>query len=524
MNARVGPFAVLLALLAAAPLSADEAEDRAVKAVESLGGGVLRDEGAPGRPVVAVRLRGTSTSDKHLGDLAAFKRLQRLDLSETNLTGVGLKELGGLTELRELRLYRCLDLKPEGVKELARLPHLRKLNVVNTNWSDRLMKELAAAKQLQELDLSDTFFFTDKGVAELTALEGLQVLGLRACPALTAGGLRKLAGLKELRVLDFSDNKVQNLEVGKALASIAGLREVSLCYCFGLGTDDLEALAGLKNLEVLDLSDNMGRFTRAHHIFDGHLRGLRQLKGLRELRLSACDNVTDKGLAELAALEGLEKLDVSSTTKAPKGLKHLAGLKRLRALDVSNSFVTNDDLKGLAGLASLRELTLRRCPHITPAGLGEALAGLDGLQTLDISEVHLRTGARDKDEPLRSVARLSGLRELRLCGTGGVTAAGLKELTALKNLRALDLSMAGFVHDEEDVGPKLKGLAGLTQLEALDLSGTHISNAELKELAVLKQLRSLKIEKGRGRTAGPKVTDEGVAELQRALPDCRIVR
>src|SRR5205823_5840859 len=121
--------AVLLALLAASPLSADEAEDRAVKIVKDLGGRLLRDEGAPGRPVVAVDLKETSASDKHLSELAAFKMLRRLDLSSTRVTGVGLKELAGLADLRELRLSRCLSFTPEGWAELGKLTRLRNLDV-----------------------------------------------------------------------------------------------------------------------------------------------------------------------------------------------------------------------------------------------------------------------------------------------------------------------------------------------------------------------------------------------------------
>ncbi len=63
----------------------------------------------------------------------------------------------------------------------------------------------------------------------------------------------------------------------------------------------------------------------------------------------------------------------------------------------------------------------------------------------------------------------------------------------------------------------LKGLAGLTQLRALDLQGTQVTDAGLKELAGLKQLQSLALY-------GTKVTDAGVRELQLALPNARISR
>ena len=49
----------------------------------------------------------------------------------------------------------------------------------------------------------------------------------------------------------------------------------------------------------------------------------------------------------------------------------------------------------------------------------------------------------------------------------------------------------------------------------LDLVGTKMTDAGLKELAALKSLSSLNL-------TGTKVTDAGEKELQRALPKCKI--
>ena len=65
-----------------------------------------------------------------------------------------------------------------------------------------------------------------------------------------------------------------------------------------------------------------------------------------------------------------------------------------------------------------------------------------------------------------------------------VTDAGLKELAVLKNLTALRLSAR-----VTDAG--LKELAVLKNLTALDLNGTAVTDAGLKELAGLKSLQSL---------------------------------
>jgi len=59
-------------------------------------------------------------------------------------------------------------------------------------------------------------------------------------------------------------------------------------------------------------------------------------------------------------------------------------------------------------------------------------------------------------------------------------------------------------------------LAGFTSLEMLDLSSNRaITDAGLKELFGLTSLQSLSL-------AGTKVTDAGLKELKKALPECKI--
>jgi hypothetical protein len=117
---------------------------------------------------------------------------------------------------------------------------------------------------------------------------------------------------------------------------------------------------------------------------------------------------------------------------------------------------------------------------------------------------------------------------------GRTTAAALKELNELKQLRALSVrasfitdagvkSLTEFGHLTElllgynsvtDAG--LKELKKLPQLTRLDLSHNTISDQGLKELKECKRLRHLDLRSNN-------VTDTAVNELRRALPDCVIV-
>ena len=90
-----------------------------------------------------------------------------------------------------------------------------------------------------------------------------------------------------------------------------------------------------------------------------------------------------------------------------------------------------------------------------------------------------------------------------------VTDADLAHLTGLPALQGLYLDRTQIT----DAG--LAHLAGLTALEHLDLSYNEVADAGLVHLAGLTALEYLNLSR-------TQVADMGVAELQQALPNCRI--
>ena len=112
-------------LLAAVPLYADEAEDQAVKAVEKLGGMVIRDDKDPERPVIEVKLYDAKVTDADLKELAALKALRTLDLCVSKVTDANLKELATLKGLQELDLDGTL-VTDAGLKELEAIQGYRR--------------------------------------------------------------------------------------------------------------------------------------------------------------------------------------------------------------------------------------------------------------------------------------------------------------------------------------------------------------------------------------------------------------
>src|SRR5262245_54264143 len=111
----VGAWVLVGLLVLAVAGRADEAA--AVKVIQKLGGKVRRDDKAPGKPVVAVDLRSTLTTDADLKVLKECKHLKVLDLGVTQVTDARLKELKELRQLQELDLT-FTKVTDAGLKEL----------------------------------------------------------------------------------------------------------------------------------------------------------------------------------------------------------------------------------------------------------------------------------------------------------------------------------------------------------------------------------------------------------------------
>src|SRR5262249_42556766 len=103
---------LLVTLLVSVTASADDAEERALKAIKALGGQ------ATGIPIRNVYRLSTLLKDAGLKHLAAFPKLQTLNLGETDVSDAGLKDIVALKGLQTLSLY-ATAVTDAGLKELA---------------------------------------------------------------------------------------------------------------------------------------------------------------------------------------------------------------------------------------------------------------------------------------------------------------------------------------------------------------------------------------------------------------------
>ena len=462
-----------------APLVTPHAEDKAVAFVEGLKGNVIRDEKLPGKPVIGVNLFGRKVTDAGLKELAGLKNLTTLGLGDTEVTDAGLTELAALTNLTQLSLY-------------------------GTGVTDAGLKQLAPLKNLTSLDLSGTGV-TDAGLKELTVLKNLTSLGLVGTK-ITDRGIKVLAEFKNLTSLLLYGSGLTNAGVAELQKVLPGCK---------IGAEDAEnkAVAFVKNLggkvtrnEELPSKPVVAVVLGRTTVTDMGLKELVSLKNLSTLDLGKT-KVTDAGLKELAILKNLSELDLSGTEVTDAGLKELDALLQLTNLNLHGTMVTD------AGVAELQK-ALPRCKIEADTAEDRAVAfvkNLGGKVTRNeklpgkpIVEVDLFLGAwyttpRITDAGLKELTVLKSLTALNLGGTK-VTDAGLKELAALKNLTTLQLDQCRLV-----TGVGLKELAPLKNLTVLSLYLTGVTDAGLKELAAFTNLTTLSLPYG--------VTDAGLKEL-----------
>jgi tRNA A-37 threonylcarbamoyl transferase component Bud32/Leucine-rich repeat (LRR) protein len=431
-----------------------------------------------------------------------------LDLRQSKVTNAGLQHLKELENLRRLAL-RSDQLTVAGLKHLA---GLKKLNLLLYDGAvtDELLAVLHQNGQIHVLPSATgrpAHTTSDQMDARAENDAGIVSLGLGE---ITDTGLKYLAGLKNLQHLHVGGTGI----TGEGLKHLGGLQDLQTLGLSGMKVTPagLKHLAGLKKLQRLGIANDQ--------VTDEVLEVLHQSRQLHILQLPTGDGnsqpPSDEAIAAIViANEGRNGSDRYGITN--KGLQYLAGLKGLKRLCLSDLPITDEGLQHLAGLTSLQELCLRKL-KITEAGLKHLsglkqlnLLGHDGAVTDELlavlhqsRQIHILGSAvgDGNKRPLSDDAIVSFAAGRQSPGHR-ITNKGLKYLAGLKNLQHLNVSDSGIT----DEG--LKHLGGLQDLQTLDLYGVKATPAGLKHLAGLKKLRRLNIHKDQ-------VTDEVLEALHQS--------
>jgi Leucine-rich repeat (LRR) protein len=354
-------------------------------------------------------------------------------------------------------------------------------------------------------------FANDRTLTSLekqTTLKGLTLAGL----TISDSGLTHLRGFKDLEILQITPFGQEGYWLSSHESeSQEFIREFSARETGSRGDVWIEGVLGP---EV------------SSPITDSGLENFKGLTKLKTLDLSGLD-ISDKGLRFFAGNTNLEELHLNHTRVTGTAFQTCA-FPRLRSLSLGHASITDAELGHLKGLSNLKTLSLRDT-KITDAGLGH-LKGLSNLESLGLRGTnvtgtgfsHLKglanlqslraDNTKFTDMGMAHLAGLTNLQKLNLAGTP-ITDVGLVHLKGLINLQELilyetEVTDAGLVH-----------LKGMTKLQELFLESTKITDSGLVHLKGLTSLVRLQLG-----TKNPKVTDAGVADLQKSLPNCKIYK
>ena len=346
---------VLTAILGSGAAPADAA---LVAAIEAQGGQVLRD---PSGQIIEISLARTWATDADIERLAGMKSLKRLDLSLTYISDRGAERLKGLDQLEELNLFAAEFITDAAMAFLRGNQRLTKLNLRGTDVTDTSLAYIAGLSRLKSLDVSFTQI-TDIGLEHLASLAQLEELNLGG-NKISGVGLHVLKLLPKLRSLSFY-----------------GIQRRNAGWCWAPVVTDLEldTIALLGGLEELNVGFGV-------ELGAPRPKNLGPADGEAECRIAGGTRITDVGVAKLAKLKKLKRLDLSGSAMTSSGVKTLAALPQLQRLSLWNVKGIDDGaaphFEALGTLASL---------DLSDTGIGDAtlahLATVANLRRLYVSD------------------------------------------------------------------------------------------------------------------------------------------
>ena len=303
-----------------------DAEGAAIKALLAAGATVKTDEGGS---VTDIDLQKLQLTQEILDFLPDFVSLRVLNLADSSFNDLSLPVLERVSpKLVQLDLRGC-QISDKATVVIARFTGLRalRLNGKNgkTSISDDGVKILAACKSLKVLALDDLTFVGTDGLAALTGLKDLEELYV-AGTIMDDDSCKLIAGFPLLKKLRLARNQVSD----------AGLETISVC----------------SSLEELDLSEDSS-ITDAGM---AHLAKLRELKKLNLWRVQ----ISDDGALMLAPLTKLEWLNLDNTKLSDSGLPVLKNMTALTFLHLGSTQITAAGASELFHLKSLKDLKITR--------------------------------------------------------------------------------------------------------------------------------------------------------------------
>jgi|GEM_PF-3595181 Leucine-rich repeat (LRR) protein len=290
------------------------------------------------------------------------------------ITDLPLYYIGREKTLRSLTLRGAFT--ASGLEHLSGLPELESLDMADPygrrNIDPAAMRTLTSLSRLSSLDLSgNQIGDTDLQMLEkLTNLKSLKVVG---CPVTDRAIQRLKKSLPDCEITHSNDPLLN------ALLNHNG---------------DLPAAVEAAATNAERDKDNEGKIVRVEfrlvRISDKGLAELKKLNELQSLHFVYCRSFTDEGMRNLGQMTKLKSLTISHASIGSRGVSRIAALVGLEKLDLSTNrvgsrsgqFIDDGCMRDLAALKKLTSLSLRGT-EISDTGL-RRLEGLTELQTLDV--------------------------------------------------------------------------------------------------------------------------------------------
>ncbi|MBA3884501.1 MAG: hypothetical protein H0X67_02070 [Acidobacteria bacterium] len=399
--------------------------------------------------------------------------------AERQMTDALLADLARAERLTALGLSGCGDVTDEGIRHLARLPALEHLDLSATGITDTGLDVLRHLPRLRTLVLASDRI-TDAGLASLAHCDAIEELRVWV-PQGGGAALGALRGKQNLRRLELAlgDDEVPGLhevpafktwQGGEAAFTVFGSeRAPNHLMLRGRLTDrGLQQLAGLDGLFSLDIDDRRLPFTAA-------------------------------GMAPLASLPHLGALRVDARDDWMPGI---AAIPRLQYLGIQDTVVGDDGFVALGRSRSIEYIWGGDCHNLGSRGF-RALASMPALRGLSVS-------CRNVDD--EAVALLPDFPALRELMPMGIPDAGYRHIGRCRGLERLILM---YCRDTTDAATE--HITGLSRLAYYFASYTLVTDRTPELLSSMDSLERITFDTCHG------LTDAGVATLAR-LPRLRELR
>jgi hypothetical protein len=209
----------------------------------------------------------------------------------------------------------------------------------------------------------------------------------------------------------------------------------------------------------------------------------------------------------VAAIGSLEEIDLSSTPISGEGLVGLTLPTNLKRVSLNDTTLPRDAFdvftRDIAPRLTTLQLSGARVvdPQMQPVD-SKTIALFIGrctlLEHLDLSGALASRGSKEEKNGVADLSNLTGLvqlTELNLA-SDNLRNSALSSVVQLTQLTALNLSGSARLNDNDlsSVWPAASPLLGLHNLQRLNLSGTHLTDAQVPELAAqLQDLTDLNI-------------------------------